>query len=69
MNPMFQPELPPVDLDFFTACQPSANKAWIGFEDERLQSTLGKMQRGAQSGDSAADNDYILVPLSLWERG
>ncbi len=43
----------PVDLDLLPACQPAAHTL-PRFEKERLQSTLGQVQRGTQPGNSPA---------------
>ena len=60
MHAMFVWEFPPVDVDLVFARQSSAC-AFIRFEEERLESAFGEVERGGESCHSPADDDGVVV--------
>ena len=59
MHAMFKPKFPVPHTDLLATCQAAADKARIRFQNERLQTAFGEMQRGTQAGYTGADHNRI----------
>jgi hypothetical protein len=56
------------DLDDLAAGHSAARAIRIGFEDDRLETAFGQMQRSRQSGHAAADDDDDVVRWFVHEQ-
>ena len=62
------PRLPVLlKLDRVTTGKTTAAVFRIGFEDKRLQTAFGQMQRGGQSGQSTADDESVWGVFSSYQ--